>query len=1176
MSFVCLSPTEGERPLTECTAQEFTSICQYEFEDDAGNVDAAVFDAGNGIGAAAKLSPHLYALVTQTETGEVAVVDTSALSGAVLDENPLEPGANFLHVGAQPTGIVSTPGSVATFVGTAEIGRPAIYVIPSSEIRPAASFGVPDTCIGGGGGDAGTVNVPQLSSWPTCSLLAAPGDILLINDPSDADGNQRRCCPSADGVPSTCGDSGYYPPDQTLDPISFTEGSPGRPKLIVSIPDYAGFVVIDAQELYNRPAGSHDPCKVERFVPLQYNPTGVADYPPEPTGLACRNAAHVNTQPVSPSGYPVRPGGLSYADGKLYVSDLSAPVIHVVDMHAPGAQGHEVVSPCNPVEQAPLLPTSAEDPHRVVFASKISAAPALTPDFKRYLYATDVQDASVMVFDISTSSTTRRPLQRAHKEWNPFQPRDRIKFPAPPADIVVVQHDQPAISPVTGVAPTGVLCDPNPGAVTCIPSDTYCDLGTSYRTSPDYTLGAGPLKLRGEFAFAALTNGRVAVIDIADFDAPCRTPATPTPLAGCSTQGTTAQVTSQEVSRNVVGLNEPRANVYEAVGSQPGNHVPGIQTFPLLYANDGSVYAETAASTPPIMVATLPASPAAVPGACTQPCDPLACGTTCDTLPGCPLQTFVGGIQTPIDLEGGQCTTPCQDGTACTGAVDCCKQSTCGTQGVCHPANCAGDRTACTPAPPSGQSFDPNCNPDLCEDCLPDGITACTPAVDAKCTAANCVNATWGKPTVNPVFTPGAIQGNNGLAMNLEDPRAQIADQNWAVTFEGPIPGFDARLAALELPSGSTPAELVDPNSRFCDNGVLGEKAFEEMLTAKGLPTTRAAGYADYVQITSDIPNPEDPYWTELSGFDGGTGLACNYAECLNVFGPIEAPDLTPTRDLRIVEAYEDHVELEVRNPGSGACGATPKCAGQCLYRAGGPNDGPGIPNTCVSTLDEIKCCFPSAVTFAVRTGQQWSVVGDQSGFLHHVVPDATSGVCRNACDPTFARRNGRLIESSPSLVPVPIPDHDANPLAPDAIDPSPAFLNPMFRFAIVTGQQKCAIDTDCTPSLPAGKVCDPTKTACCDTGRSRCVRTTAGLTSPVVAPTPRDAIFRFATNGSFQPMPHPSVDGRDVADRAAVHHLPGPHDGGRGVRRIHQRAHLREPAVAGGVALVLLSASRR
>src|SRR5205814_9219552 len=81
-----------------------------------------------------------FALVTQRTRGEVAVISVNAqdstsgkiVSGAVIDEEPSVPGYNFLPVGAIPVDITSTPGSEATFVATAEVGKEGIYVLPSS------------------------------------------------------------------------------------------------------------------------------------------------------------------------------------------------------------------------------------------------------------------------------------------------------------------------------------------------------------------------------------------------------------------------------------------------------------------------------------------------------------------------------------------------------------------------------------------------------------------------------------------------------------------------------------------------------------------------------------------------------------------------------------------------------------------------------------------------------------------------------------------------------------------------------------------------------------------------------------------------------------------------------------------------------------------------------------
>ncbi len=82
------------------------------------------------------------------------------------------------------------------------------------------------------------------------------------------------------------------------------------------------------------------------------------------------------------------------------------------------------------------------------------------------------------------------------------------------------------------------------------------------------------------------------------------------------------------------------------------------------------------------------------------------------------------------------------------------------------------------------------------------------------------------------------------------------------------------------------------------------------------------------------------------------------------------------------------------------------------------------------------KCCFPTLVSFSIRSGDQWIVTGDASGFLHHVIADPATGRCRNSCEPTRARLNGRVPGVPAGMDP--IPDDDAA-----------AFINPMFRFAV-------------------------------------------------------------------------------------------------------------------------------
>ena len=104
----------------------------------------------------------------------------------------------------------------------------------------------------------------------------APGDILLVNDPPDANGLERVTC------------DGQRAPGDLGDRISAIEHR-GRQKLVVAMPDLGGVIVVDADELLKRPVGSYDPCKVERWIPLQVDLTGLGDPQPPPSGTACSN-----------------------------------------------------------------------------------------------------------------------------------------------------------------------------------------------------------------------------------------------------------------------------------------------------------------------------------------------------------------------------------------------------------------------------------------------------------------------------------------------------------------------------------------------------------------------------------------------------------------------------------------------------------------------------------------------------------------------------------------------------------------------------------------------------------------------------------------------------------------------------------------------------------------------
>ena len=888
-SFVCLDdPRQGAaaiRSITDCNGATVAGIGNYTRSDVDGGV--------------VKPAPHLYALVTQTTRGEVAVIDTTAVSNSVLDQDPTVPGANFLPIGAQPVDIVSTPGGTATFVGVAEIGREGLFALPSTKIRPASANGSGGA---GGGSPNDPTSLPEISAWPSCRLPAAPGQMLLIPDPEVKVGGSDKAAtrPSCDAA--------YGSAPTALNGDIDAEGK-GRQKLVISIPSMGGVAVIDAQGLLDTAPGEYAPCNVERWLELGTDVPVLPAAPP-PGGVACVNPKiEVADLPSNPES---RPTGLAYAAGRLYASDLDTSLIHVIDLP----------TPCEPVETRPLLPTSLDDPRRAVTTSHIAVAPSLTPDLKRYLYAVDALDGSAMVFDVSDDQASQFPLERPHPEWNPFASRDRIRFSAPAADLLIVQRDFPVIDPATGIAPEGVRCDPDPKLIGCLPTSQSCDVAASYQTNvTTYTQGAGPYLLRGTFAFLALTSGRVAVIDIDDLDAPCRGPVAPSPLFGCTTAaevGDEALQTSKELSCNIVLPNTPRMGTY-AAPDEGGLHQPGIQGYPQLFDLSGAPIDDTD-PTAPRLVATLPVLPVSLPD---EP-----------QLQVPSFQLSVGGTMINLDIATGTARGP-------------------------------GDLT----------------KPGFVED--------------------------------------KTLAAKSTLAMNLEDPRAQLADQNWFVVYEGALPGFTQALAKVEFPTTTKTAFLKDASRRFCDAGVQSQAA---AAVKHGIPVDPSKDdRADYVVLQTELPEQDNTYWASKKTDEQEGEFTCSFNDCRTIFGSLDVP--AAGRGYTILEARQNEVEISPRAP---------------KWFTDHPVIGADkLPQ---DWREVTRCCFPSLVTFDVRVGNQWEVVGDQSGFLHHVIADPATGTCRESCDPTKARRNGRAI---------PAPSTGDLPPADISDGGQYAFQNPMFRFVV-------------------------------------------------------------------------------------------------------------------------------
>lgn len=440
-------------------------------------------DSSDDADGAGELS--VVALVSQTVTNEVAVVDVTA--GGVVDVDPTTPGFGFLRVGGRPVSMAATPGGSATFVATADVGHNGLFALSTSCLGKPAEGEPPR----------------DLTTWPACRLPETPGEIAVVVVP-ERDGATADDCdaPYAEGAASSaCGVN-----------LRDDAGPKGRRKIIVSFPDSGTLQVIDAQWLLETTPGSFPTCQFDGApvalrvdVPAGMTQTLPADLQPD---ASCTEVPAPSAP--RPSAQAPRPAGFALSDDRLYIADRAAPVIHVVDAS----------NACQLTELASLLPMSLREPERVVTTRRVAVSP-LTPSGQRFVYAIDSEDqpnASVMVFDVSPGSTNPTPLVRSGSPELPGEKPDRIALDSAARDVAFAYRDIPYVDPVTGVAEFGNRCSPD----STLDKDSP---GALARPTSDLSLGARPGLLRGLFGFILQTNGRIAVVDVDDFDAACRRPA---------------------------------------------------------------------------------------------------------------------------------------------------------------------------------------------------------------------------------------------------------------------------------------------------------------------------------------------------------------------------------------------------------------------------------------------------------------------------------------------------------------------------------------------------------------------------------------------------------------------------------------------------------------------------
>ncbi len=473
---------------------------------------------------------RLHSLVTQQSRGELAVVDigrTRIDSATLVKVDPRTPGYSFIPVGAAPTDVVADPKGEVVFVSS---GRdPRIDVLPSEMLRGPLD-------------STAAIDPPP---WPHIDFDRA-----------------------TEGMPSAMS--------------IHREGDKRR--LFVTLPDAKPSAKIAVFDL----ASPRVPTRVGDITlgapapaPLPYQPIACGPQRTTTTWWAAYDVCKSEKPKIPTGAVTIDPmdtdyhfAGVALAGGKLFVADDRVPVIHVFDVQ--GGKGIElrriaVGAPTARLAVSPIVPDEVTFENSAAIdvctargwlgdGKDHSAESPTLKDNKlmngrcrahRYIYGVDLVNneaggGSIAIVDVPvTLAGAVETLDLDGSELVQPMACDSPTFPArrlplgpfaigginsvPARAISFVELDPP----INNITKKAVRCrgwDVDKGhplghkdldAVDGVPADERAARisgGEAWRANVD------PRKLRGVFAWVALSNGAVVVVDVDDYDATCRGP----------------------------------------------------------------------------------------------------------------------------------------------------------------------------------------------------------------------------------------------------------------------------------------------------------------------------------------------------------------------------------------------------------------------------------------------------------------------------------------------------------------------------------------------------------------------------------------------------------------------------------------------------------------------------
>lgn len=478
---------------------------------------------------------RLYSVVTQVSRGELAVIDLGQLRSDVatlVKVDPRVPGYSFIPVGAAPTDVVADPLGKVVFVSS---GRdPRIDVIPSGIL-----LGPIDT--------KAAVDPPP---WPHIAFDrkndGMPTAMSIVRN-----GDQRRL---------------YVTLPEAKPSAKIAVFDVGGKDDVAPLPARVGDILLGAPAAQPLPWApiSCAPYTADRSTWWAAYDACVGEKPKIPVG--------VNT--VDPAITDFHLAGVAAVGNYLFVADDRAPVVHVYDAIG-GLEIRRIAigSPTARLAVSPIVPDEVTFQNAAAIdvctargwigdgKDHSAESPTVAEQLKgrcrahRYVYAVDLvnseaSNGSIAVVDVPVivSGTTER-LDIDGSELVQPMACDAPTFPArriplgpfglngtnvvPARNIAFVKVD--TVSPKVGLQ--AVRCrgwDINPtkrfqhplsprdldpaDGITPDERDKRRSVGEARRVDVD------PKRLRGVFAWVALANGAVIVVDVDDYDATCRGP----------------------------------------------------------------------------------------------------------------------------------------------------------------------------------------------------------------------------------------------------------------------------------------------------------------------------------------------------------------------------------------------------------------------------------------------------------------------------------------------------------------------------------------------------------------------------------------------------------------------------------------------------------------------------